>query len=272
MKKTLTYLVRTVITIMTAVSVLFSCSKSEIDSEKTMRVSFEVNAMDDSRSVASSGEYINHYVMGVYMIEDNTINTTPYAMIEKDVTTGTLSCTISVDLMINQSYEIIVWADTRGKYDVSDFTAIRRTATVNNDLSLDAFVGKIHYIADGNNLPGVIEARRPFAQVVVVSEDLVTANVPKVKVKYKAPSSFNALTDMPGDTVLYETDFIDVFDTGQKILTMDYIFVRPDTEDFLESYEISSRFSDSSVIQKIIYQLPVRRNFCTNVSGNFLTE
>lgn len=178
----------------------------------------------------------------------------------------------SVDLMGGQTYEVTVLLYTQGVYDVNEnLTVIKRAAAelpYNLHAEHDLFSASITYEA-GDNTPLII-AKRPFAQLNLITTDLVQNFEPAVTVKYTAPDTFNAVTGEASGERVYETlGVVTSYDyaPNQCTISSDYIFASD--EKSLISVEMKAEKVGTFV--RTFNNLPLQRNYKTNVIGKLLT-
>ena len=103
----------------------------------------------------------------------------------EDWPTGSLSTTVTLQLVSNQSYDVVFFADTKAaetagvySYDKASaqFNVTYKDAMINND-AYDAFVKKETIVADGGEKKVLLY--RPFAQVNIGTDDLTNGAVDK---------------------------------------------------------------------------------------------
>ena len=206
-------------------------------------------------------------------------NNQPYGEQQVATVTGK-TATFTLRLVASQTYDFVFWADcsTGDHYATEDLTniTVKGDYTGNND-EFDAFTGNLL----GYNVTGAfqenITLRRPFGQLNVKTLDL--ASIPdaslkptQVKVAFTAlPTTFNAQTGLVGEqsaAVEYTADVLS--ENGD--LTVDYIWA-PVEEATLADFAITFYNGATEISTNGDFKnIPVRRNYRTNVSGNLLTK
>lgn len=228
-----------------------------------------------------AGAKIDEVKVAVYMKTNST--TEPYKLYDNPDATyvpASKSATFTVNMIKNQTYQIVVWADKSGSYD---FNNTLQSITRNSDVSkscnmddLDAFYASVEYNqATATATDRVITARRPFAQLNLITTDLKTGFVPgEMTVTYKAPLLFNAFDGTTGPlslkTVKYKADEpYSKTPAAQNTLVMDYLFASKEG-DVLSEVVMTAQLTET--ITDTFNNIPVKRNFRTNVIGALLTD
>ena len=211
--------------------------------------------------------------------------------------------TISVSLLKNQTYTIVFWAQDSA-CDAYTIAAEQDGLKVdvdynggNNDETRDAFFASETFTVEGDAAIDVVP-KRPFAQINlgVTPEDWDAAvasgiNVTKSKAVIKnAATSINLLDgSVSGETVV-TYDFADlpstvtransnvkdlnVGDASYKWLSMSYILT-DDSKSTLDSnglqFALATSAGDNIVFDEGLHNVPVQRNWRTNIVGNVLT-
>jgi len=197
-------------------------------------------------------------------------------------------------LIKDQTYDFLFWADNAAGayYNTEDLHAVALTSTyVGCDDARDAFF-KAETWTVSEAFSKTVELRRPFAQLNVITRDipgiydmlktksdLDKVTPEKVAVKVTAPSVFNvktgeATTDIEFDyeaavyTNPYKTD-----SGKENTLSMDY-FYAPATDGNIVDVYFAAKNATSGLVD-IEYNwsnIPLRRNYRTNIVGNLLTK
>ena len=206
-------------------------------------------------------------------------NNQPYGEQQVATVTGK-KATFTLRLVAQQTYDFVFWADcsTGDHYATEDLTniTVKGDYTGNND-EFDAFTGNLL----GYNVSGAfqenITLRRPFGQLNVKTLDL--ASIPdaslkptQVKVAFTAlPTTFNAQTGLVGGQTAAVEYTADVLSENGD-LTVDYIWA-PVEEATLADFAITFYNGATEISTNEDFKnIPIRRNYRTNVSGNLLTK
>ena len=206
----------------------------------------------------------------------------PYKLYDTPAATGSgLNYTFTVNLIRKQTYQIVVWAD-KGEtvYDVNEGLTLvtRKTGDVacNSD-AYDAFYASTEFV-QGTTTSTAITAKRPFAQLNLITKDLNENFQPgAVTVTYSSPQSFNpfdgSVSDMTEVTYKADSPYYNpttVTTATQHTLVMNYLFAAAGDQTILPSVKMTAKLTVDAEIE--VANVPVRRNYRTNIIGNLLTE
>ena len=206
----------------------------------------------------------------------------PYKLYDTPAATGSgLNYTFTVNLIRKQTYQIVVWAD-KGEtvYDVNEGLTLvtRKTGDVacNSD-AYDAFYASVPF-TQGTTTSTAITAKRPFAQLNLITKDLNENFQPgAVSVTYSSPQSFNpfdgSVSDMTEVTYKADSPYYNpatVTTATQHTLVMNYLFAAEGDQTILPSVKMTAKLTVDAEIE--VANVPVRRNYRTNIIGNLLTE
>ena len=218
----------------------------------------------------------------------------------EDWPAGSLTTTVTLQLVANQSYDIVFFADNseaEGKgysYDAetAQFSVTYGQDMVNNDI-FDAFVkNEKGVVADGN--AKTVTLTRPFAQLNIGTNDLTEAAVAKYGL-----SNFSSTLQIAKENVLSGINFrtgnttaqaadlsfgiadfsqlpTDEFPVpGYSYIEMNYLLVAPtegETANLINAtYTINGKAGASTVNTLNLASTPVRQNYRTNIYGSLLT-
>ena len=223
---------------------------------------------------------------------------TPLITSEDEVTFTNGQATISLRLASGRSYDLLFWADA---YDAKNSNApytvdfSTQTLTIDydaakplsNDESLDAFFGNANVTVKGA-VSQNINLKRPFAQLNIGTNDMEEAkaslNTEALKSSVKVSgifSSMNLMTGIPDPSTSREVTFgfsaipeekFTVGDNEYDYLALNYLLVSD--QKGLVNCEFSctdEATNDSKTIRKTISNVPVQRNYRTNIFGSILT-
>ena len=268
-------------------------------------VTYTVNVPEVATKAIGDAQNVNKLVYAVYRVTneneaDAKANLTAEKFVYQDthpVANG--KSTISLELINNQAYLVLFWAQVDNTWFADDYQFGTKTVAypanleANND-KYSAFYG-VSYISDVQG-PATkdITLHRPFAQINIAANDPqnynVKINTASVTVA-NAASGFDvakeealvtpgysvsfAAAPMPGNEkltvndVTYETG---VQNTGSKendkhhYVAMNYVFAAGNVN---VSYVINT---DHGEVSNTITNVPVAKNFRTNIVGNLLTS
>ena len=285
MKKTLKLLAAaTLIALTTA-----ACQKEQLSdssAEGTESVTFTVQTEVGTKAVADEdglAAKIDQVLVAVYMKDGDT-----FRLYDEPVATYTASnkqATFSVNLIRKQTYQIVVWAQKSGAYVCTEGlqSIVRSSAktSVCNDDELDAFYASHEYVQGSPSASTSIQAKRPFAQLNLITKDLRTRFEPSnVTVTYVSDTKFNALTGLSSEPAATAVTYSatqpnykaqgKTLDAAKNTLVMNYLFA-PETEQIvLPSVKMTAKLTE--VVDFEVSNVPAKRNYRTNVIGNLLTE
>lgn len=256
----------------------------------------EVKSAEDP----GDGSAINRCVLGVYLVNGSTQEL--YGSVMYEAVSGGTATFEDVALLTGYDYKLVFWADnvaetsalsTDNHYTVT----FERTAPqvsyksegtyTNSDDTRDAFFG----VFDLKGFSGTVEdsytLTRPFGQLNIFTTDYAGIQNDALKpeqVQLTFPSIPTGMNLLTGETTSTEvTGTVSSIPTliaspvvsGAKQLSFDYIFAPADQQLMLQNIKMA--FYDASGSQLSIEsytfpELPVQRNYRTNVSGALLTK
>ena len=193
---------------------------------------------------------------------------------------GKLTATFNLRLVAQQTYDFVFWADcsTGDHYNTDDLTniTVKGNYSGNND-EFDAFTGALLDYQVKGAFSENITLRRPFGQLNVKTLDMAAIPDPtlkptKVKVAFTAvPTSFNAKKGEIGAATAAVEYTADVL-SADGDLTVDYIWA-PVEEATLADFSMTFLNGTTEISTNGDFKnIPIRRNYRTNVSGNLLTK
>lgn len=278
MKKTLIQIAATSLMAMT----LLSCGKEDIKlPEVGESVTFTVQTDCVTKALGDNdgaGANVNRCKVAVYMLTSDS--STPYKIYDKPEVNkhNNLSYSFTVNLLVQQTYQIVVWVDKEGLYDVNDeLTSVTRNSgdvTCNSD-AYDAFYASVPFV-HGTDMVTAIVAKRPFAQLNLITQDLDPAAQPtEISLTYASPQSFNPLTATVGTemtSVTYKADrpYYSSTEGTEHTLAMNYVFAAAETQTILPTVKLTA-LKGSTTVETQIANVPVQQNYRTNITGKLLT-
>lgn len=195
-----------------------------------------------------------------------------------------LKTTISLQLTTGKEYDFVFWADAPGN-NVYKFNSENQTVTVNyanaenNTDNLDAFFGQKKALKVSGNMSISQELRRPFAQINIGTDDFDAAaaagyTVSESTIGVATYKTLNLLSGEVSDPVTAtfvkkpiptEDSKFSVNSKDYKYLSMSYVLVPKDKEtvDIAFDYTLTNR---------TFTNVPVQRNYRTNIYGSLLTN
>lgn len=263
-----------------------SCQKETLEPAAQGGVTYEISLPDGPQTKGEDGykTYDLHYE--VYKTVNATDLATAPLLFEKTVTMEGNTTTVTLDLLNDQDYTILFWANKQGEnyFDLTDLRQVGvRQAASNND-DRDAFCGKDQLVQHDGAQSKTVELKRPFAQIniaTLVNNVDYDINPVSSLVKVKnIPVKYNVFTGEPvGDAV--EVDYtvnlipegnLTVNTTEYKKVAMNYALV-PATQDNSATVEVYYEINTANgTVKNSIPNVPVKKNYRTNIIGNLLTS
>lgn len=254
--------------------------------------SFSVKLPDDGSTVATratgDGTTVNRCIMEIYLNDE---------LYSREIgVISDLTAKFDVRLVTSQTYKFVFWADhvtsTSGeaiKTDLHYATAdLRNISMIGNyngsskDDTRDAFFANLEKLVT-NAFSESVTLTRPFGQLNIKTEDLASIPVNQkttltptaAKLSFKnLYTGINAATgDLQGElsAVTYE-NAADVVDANGN-LTVDYLFAPKDVakQHLVDMTLTVNNAAGEQITTKDLNNIPVQRNYKTNVTGNLLT-
>ena len=278
MKKTFIQFAATALMAMT----LLACGKEDIKlPEVGESVTFTVQTDCVTKALGDNdgaGANVNRCKVAVYMLTSDS--SAPYKIYDKPEVNkhNNLSYSFTVNLLVQQTYQIVVWVDKEGLYDVNDeLTSVTRVpgdVTCNSD-AYDAFYASVPFV-HGTDTVTAIVAKRPFAQLNLITQDLDPAAQPtEISLTYASPQSFNPLTatvgtEMTSVTYKAHRPYYSSTEGTEHTLAMNYVFAAAETQTILPTVKLTA-LKGSTTVETQIANVPVQQNYRTNITGKLLT-
>lgn len=265
-------------------------------------------AVVKSDAEPGKGDEVNRCIMQVYLADDTELsNATEVGELKTvEVTDGKASFG-SLQLVAGHTYRLVLWADCATKtsgtdgatasfsdlyYNTGNYPEVsfKDVEYAGNDDSRDAFFASYELKVDGPS-NRTVELHRPFGQLNIITSDysVVETSFPalvpeKVSLTFsKVPQGINLLTGALAETFVKPLTGVSVdvaavtepaAASGSKHLSFDYIFA-PEGDQY-SIPEITMSFDDAEGNEVAsnykFVNLPVQRNYRTNVTGALLTD
>ena len=207
--------------------------------------------------------------------------------LEGTATMTGLQTTISLQLTTGKEYDFVFWAAKPGNavYTFSSAdqsVSVNPAALTNNTDDLDAFFTHDSFKVDGNKQINE-ELRRPFAQINIGTDDFEAAKasgyeVSKTSVSVDSYKTLNLFTEAVSDA--YTAEFAEaalptenttftIAGKDYKYLSMSYALVPADKE----TVDVKFDYTDGTTpLSRTFANVPVQRNYRTNIYGSLLTN
>lgn len=266
--------------ILPLVALLLSCSKVDLPLTESLRISVAVPCSVATKAAADGdgdGRFVDRCRLQVWLADSLCYDST--------VAVENMHARFDVILNDNPDYVFLFWADNSegNYYDTDTLTRVRfNQGYCGNNDARDAFCrsmtsAQVKEIGDGWILLG-----RPFGQVNVIADDiddLVSRSSSEagsflpntVKVLFKAASEYNvstgkvsALREFSYSAPVYSM----APDADENTVVMDYILASEEKSVFDMKVTLLDPIES---IELDLANLPLQRNWRTNVRGSLLT-
>ena len=260
-----------------------SCTNDLVDSVngyegKTAKVGIEVSTPELATRTFGDGKSATNLYYGVY---DEAGVLLPEISVIDTAAEINIKTTVNLELVTGDKYHIVFWAENAGSAATIDWANKKMTfdPTTASKEEYDAFYGKIDFTVDG---PATLKADlfRPFAQVNIGTADYEKAQkagmtVKDVMVKVKAFDTLDLFTAEATNVVEHEyayaaapTEAFPVAD--YEYMSMNYVLVNKAKH--LVDVEMTYRNTENKEYNVVYGNVPVQRNYRTNIYGNLLTD
>ena len=289
-----------------------SISGEEVSVSISATMPIDGGAVVKSNDEPGNASEVNRCIMGVYLNDDGMSQPEPMGdkvVVRVDGTTHKAEFG-DLQLVSGHKYLLVFWADNATEdsdngfednhYNTADFPEVtfKKVDTYkSNDDTRDAFFASYPIEVNGPSSHD-IELHRPFGQLnittndyLTVAEDFASLLPTQVKIDFSGidiPTGIDLLTgeltedDKESHLVSGPVDIADVSypiaADGCRQLSFDYIFA-PYEEEGEEQQLVLNEFTmhfqrdgQETISEYTFQNIPVRRNYRTNVSGNLLTD
>ena len=289
-----------------------SISGEEVSVSISATMPIDGGAVVKSNSEPGNASYVNRCIMGVYLNDGGMSQPEPMGdkvVVRVDGTTHKAEFG-DLQLVSGHKYLLVFWADNATEdsdngfednhYNTADFPEVtfkKEDTYKSNDDTRDAFFASYPIEVNGPSSHD-INLHRPFGQLNIttndyrtVAEDFASLLPTQVKIDFSGidiPTGIDLLTgeltedDKESSLVSGPVDIADVSypiaADGCRQLSFDYIFA-PYEEEGEEQQLVLNEFTmhfqrdgQETISEYTFQNIPVRRNYRTNVSGNLLTD
>ena len=241
-------------------------------------------------ATAGDGTSVNRCIMEIYLNDE--LYSRQIGAIQPDG----LTAGFDVRLVTSQTYKFVFWADhvesvegdaikTDLHYNTADLRNISMQGDYNGsgkDNTRDAFFASLEKLVT-NAFSESVELTRPFGQLNIKTEDL--ASIPDNQKEAFVPvtaglsfknlyTGFNAATgDLLGEPTAVAYKAASAVADANGNLTVDYLFA-PNTAGGQHLVNMTLAVYNAAggqITTKALNNIPVQRNYKTNVTGNLLT-
>ena len=291
-----------------------SCQRENLEPEQTgKQVTFTVEAPAAMQTKAiADGKNVDQLIYEVWItgqsqkVTDLSGATRLYQATtdNKTVADGKVSFKITLDLVNDQNFTVLFWAQNsaNGVYKTDELTKVTYLENANvlaNYANRDAFYGSA-FVSDGATETPTVTLKRPFAQVNLCTLNLkdtqkegdYTITLDESKMTFTTvPNMFNIATGDASGEMLLEFDYNAVPGTGvnadpkdKTIMVngkpyyyagMNFVFADKNEGNTAKlEYDIQTKLNETveANVNNTIDQIPLKQNYRTNIVGNLLTS
>lgn len=262
-----------------------SCSNEDLNSglngtESNVTFTAQLPAGLQSRSFGD-GTTANTLSYAVYLKEGNAWTLTQISSADESIN---MTKPVSMRLVNGNTYQVVFWADAAGSRYTFDKDARKVTVDYNNVESsveaLDAFYAVEEITVSGASSK-TIPLKRPFAQLNIGTADLAAAAqaglpVAEAGIKVKAYKTLNfdgTVSDLSETEVIFDLAQLPAGETfpvsGNDYLTMNYLLMPADKK---ADNTVTIFYDNAQVPERTFNNVPLQRNYRTNIYGNLLTS
>ena len=281
-----------------------SISGEEVSVSISATMPIDGGAVVKSDIVPGDGSLANRCIMQIYYLPDGEIGSAdpiPYGDRVTVAVSGMKALFPDQRLVSGHDYRFVFWADhvTDNSsaealaqdlhYDTEEFPIVsfkeEEDGTLSyssNDDTRDAFfAAEVESISGPSSLS--FDLKRPFGQLNIITTDwgVIPEQLRPSNVKLEFKSLPNSIDLVSGD-VTGDVDIIsEVVEVSQvplngdsKQLSFDYIFAKDGEQTVLDDFTMDFLLDDGTDVTDpyTFTNIPVQRNYQTNVSGNLLTD
>ena len=283
---------------------LAGCQRENLEPVQTgQQVTFTIEAPAAMQTKAiADGQNVDQLVYEVWLtptlgnLETSAGAQKLYQATTEMVSDGTTNkAELTLDLVNDQKFTVLFWAQVAHTYDTEELTAVGYKdldALKANDENLAAFYG-VAYVndcrnvkIDGTSASPVVTLKRPFAQlnlctlntstaytVDMVGSEVIVENVPTVFNVVNGVEDVNSYVRVEFDmnAVPSNPATITVNNTTYHYAGMNYMFAG---DNITLEYNIKTALNGQSeaTVNNVISDVPLKENYRTNIVGNLLTS
>ena len=286
------------LSMLAAVTLFASCSQEELVSQADGEnlVSFTVTTPELASRLAGDGKTAKNLFYAVYDADGNIVSTISTIPDNNGVakTLDNMSTTVSLPLLNGETYSILFWAEADADPDDKMATVnwenktISVNPTTSNKETYDAFYAYVKPFVVTGDMNETVKLYRPFAQLNIgtTAEDLGRVaqyygvdEFTKSQVVVTTPTSMDLTTgNVSGETELryaaaeFIAPEIEMLKEKYVYLSMNYLLVSNEKNLVNVEFSCISEGENAKSISKTFENIPVQRNYKTNIYGNLFTS
>ena len=281
------------LSMLAAVTLFASCSQEELVSQADGEnlVSFTVTTPELASRLAGDGKTAKNLYYAVYDADGNIVSTISNNNGEA-IPLETTPTKVSLPLLNGETYSILFWAEADALPEDKMATvnwenkSLSVNPTTSNKETYDAFYAYVKpFVVTGDKTENV-KLYRPFAQLNIgtTDEDLIrvakyygVTEFTKSQVVVTTPTSMDLTTgNVSGEKAFTyaAAKFItpEMLKTDYVYLSMNYLLVSNEKNLVNVEFSCISEGENAKSISKTFENIPVQRNYKTNIYGNLFTS
>ena len=257
-----------------------SCQQENLEPVANVGVTYTITLPEAVQTKGSNGYESYDLYYEVYKTVDATELATAQLLFEKKVTMTGNTTTVALDLLNDQDYTVLFWANKAGEawFNTADLRNVEMVQSASNNNDRDAFCAKDELVNFDGAITKTVTLTRPFAQlnIATIVPEVgynITPNASYVKVS-NIPVAYNVATASPVVGTAVEVEYTkNLVPTGKKInneydlVAMNYVLVPEGNVTVY--YEIETA---NGTVKNTVNNVPLRKNYRTNILGNLLTS
>ena len=294
-----------VLAVLTA-GLFYACSNEEMSSESIadgslVNVSFNANLSEAplTRAVAGETNGTEARTLTVAVYNSSNEEIAILRQVKENAFDSSLGTTVNLQLMKGQTYSIVFWAQnpnaTAGAVTFNPATSkvkVDYAKIKANDETLDAFTAHVNDLKVTGEMSQDVTLKRPWAQLNYGSTNIdwvgaVATVVTVAKTKVTVNNVFTELNAITGKVVPASVTTADVVLASNGLpkgtlrvdgvtyhnLGLNYLLVGDQGEKSLIKADLEVQKADGTTINVLNFSnVPVQRNYRTNILGNLLTS
>ena len=283
------------LSMLAAVTLFASCSQEELVSQADGEnlVSFTVTTPELGSRAAGDGSTANKLYYAVYDGKGNIVSTISNNNGEAKTLTDK-STTVHLPLLNGETYSILFWAeaDARPEDKMATVNWENKSLSVNpttsNKETYDAFYAYVKPFVVTGDMNETVKLYRPFAQLNIgtTEKDLIrvaqyygVTGFTQSQVVVTTPTSMDLTTgNVSGEQELtyaaaeFIAPEIEMLKEKYVYLSMNYLLVSNEKNLVNVEFSCISEGENAKSISKTFENIPVQRNYKTNIYGNLFTS
>lgn len=259
-----------------------SCQRENLEPVANGGVTYTITLPEIVQTKGADGYAEYDLYVEVYKTVDAAALEDATLLFEKHVEMTDNPTSVGLDLLNDQDYTILFWANKKGEawFNTADLRNVQMVQSASNNEDRDAYCAMDQIVNHNGTITKKVDLKRPFAQInvatLVPTVQQIGYDVTPVSSRVTVsdiPVAYNVAKGMPvGNDVLvdYTVNLIpsgNLEGTDYKKVAMNYVLVPEGTVDVY--YEINTA---NGTVKNTVANVPVKANYRTNIIGNLLTS